>query len=271
MNKLLKGKYIMPLFKLLIESRLFEPPYSDEEDADGSFSPKLPKEEKEGLKAYHGRNVIWYGREGDVIRMDANDVYPIDGNIFYPSKIASVKKMIKQSDDKVELSMGYGFPKVVDITDIAESIEYADDNMHEPFTIEDEELDNYLGGENNDYFSDEFPTISKFVDAKFLYIAEDHETEEENEKNFKEFLERKVDEDDREEAEGEYEDWVNMELEIKDAIENEYGDIGRIIMQVRDGNHRTFGAIDAGEDYIYLHIEVKRKDAIPQEILNKLI
>lgn len=45
-----------------------------------------------------------------------------------------------------------------------------------------------------------------------------------------------------------------LEEELEEAIATESGDIGQYIVQVRDGNHRAFGAIEAGEPYVWIAI-----------------
>ena len=44
---------------------------------------------------------------------------------------------------------------------------------------------------------------------------------------------------------------VELENELQYAAETQSGDIGNMIFQLRDGNHRAFGAFGAGEPYIY--------------------
>ena len=45
-----------------------------------------------------------------------------------------------------------------------------------------------------------------------------------------------------------------LELQLKEAEESGSGDLGKFIFQIRDGNHRAFAAIEAGEKYIWIKI-----------------
>ena len=49
---------------------------------------------------YHGRNVIWIGTGGDMVRVHKDYIDPIDGNIFYPEKFTSLVEKIKYSESK---------------------------------------------------------------------------------------------------------------------------------------------------------------------------
>lgn len=43
-----------------------------------------------------------------------------------------------------------------------------------------------------------------------------------------------------------------MEELLSEAIKNNDGDLGKQIVQIRDGNHRAFAAIAAGEEYVWV-------------------
>ena len=59
----------------------------------------------------------------------------------------------------------------------------------------------------------------------------------------------------------------DLELRLKEAVESGDGDLGDYIFQVRDGNHRAFAAIEAGERYIWIRISKNQM----QDIENKNI
>ena len=52
---------------------------------------------------------------------------------------------------------------------------------------------------------------------------------------------------------------------LKEAVENQEGDIGKYIFQIRDGNHRAFGAKNAGEKYIWLNVMTNKYDDIKSD------
>jgi len=120
-------------------------------------------------KYYYGRNFVWIGDPGRMLKLYAEDVVPIDGNIFYPEKLTAVASVSQWNDgDKIPLIPGYGIPVIMDEERIEEAFEY-------------QEYD--------------------------LYYRPD------------------------------------------------YDDDGEILVQVRDGNHRTFGALLSGEPYVYVKVD----------------
>lgn len=157
-------------------------------------------------RLYHGRNVIWRGTEGEMIRMGKDYLRPMDGNIWDPCKLAGIAAALQEWPEKVVLDPGYGTPSVIGLTDVKESIEYEDE---ETLTTGDEELDRYL------------------VDPD-------------------EVLAEYEDEDEARE---------DLDERLQEAVDNDEGDLGAITFQVRNGNHRTFGALLAGEPYVWLIVD----------------
>lgn len=56
-----------------------------------------------------------------------------------------------------------------------------------------------------------------------------------------------------------------IEEMLKDAIENQDGDIGKYIYQVRNGNHRVFAAKNAGEKYVWLNISINDFESLKSD------
>ena len=148
---------------------------------------------------YYGRNVIWIGETGQTVKLTADQVYPVWGNIFDNDKINAVINKIMNSEDRVYMYTPYGEMSRVSLEDVRDSIEYDDQTEHRILTTGDNELDKYL----------------KYPD--------NYDEEEKTE----------------------------LEQELQYAVETQSGDIGNYIFQLRDGNHRAFGAFGAGEPYIY--------------------
>lgn len=163
---------------------------------------------------YYGRNVAWVGTEGKMLKVTKEYAYPIEGNIFYSDKLAKVRNGILESPDRVYFYAPYGMATKIDLQAVKESIEHQDDINHRPWTTGDDELDEYL------------------VDPESALSIYDPE------ENPEEYEEAKRD----------------FEKRLKDAVNNNEGDLGEWAVQIRDGNHRAFGAFLAGEPYIWVAI-----------------
>ena len=50
------------------------------------------------------------------------------------------------------------------------------------------------------------------------------------------------------------EEKIELEKELKEAVEEGSGDLGDFSFNIRDGNHRAFGAFLSGEPYIYMMV-----------------
>ena len=46
----------------------------------------------------------------------------------------------------------------------------------------------------------------------------------------------------------------DFEDRLRYAVEHDEGDLGAIVVTIRDGNHRAFGALLAGEPYVYVMV-----------------
>jgi len=111
--------------------------------------PDIDKEEiereKEWGNLYYGRNVIWIGQEGRMIRVKEEQYYPIWGNIFYPQKIENVVDKINYSPERVYFYAPYGLVSQIGLADIKEAQQSSEEDLgHRQWSTGDDELDEYL-------------------------------------------------------------------------------------------------------------------------------
>lgn len=226
----------------------FEDYYNNPPDNDAEVAKK-----QENL--FHGRNVSWIGEKGRMLMVTAEQLSPRDDNIFDFDKMAAVKNYIENSEDRVIFEAPPAQVSIVDLTNIIETQKAfhfgreGDYSISRAFSLGDDDLDLYLASpqdwhEENLYSSyDDFLLFEK--DPK-LWMKE-----------------WSIDENPSEWTDGEKEDYQMMieeieehnkiREEIKKAVENKEGDIGMYWITLRDGNHRAFGALAAGEPYIWVY------------------
>lgn len=166
---------------------------------------------------YYVRNIIWDAVSGRSIRVYPHNVQAMDGNIFDEDKLAAIVSGIDQATERLVFIAPYGDVGVIGLTDVRESIEFAGMDEGEPYTTGDEELDRFLV-EGNDY------------------IENEHWLDPDDPDDEKKFAEIKAE----------------LEDGLLEAVANDEGDLGDFWVQIRDGNHRAFGAFAAGEPYIYM-------------------
>ena len=51
-----------------------------------------------------------------------------------------------------------------------------------------------------------------------------------------------------------FNEFINLENGIKQSVENKDGDLGKFMVQLRDGHHRVMAAIESGEQYVCLNL-----------------
>jgi len=163
---------------------------------------------------YYVRNVIWDGVEGKMVRAYPDYIQHIWGNIFDEDKLAAIIGGINEAEEKVIFTAPYGTANKIGLIDVKESIEYSEDEgLDRPYTTGDEELDRYL--------VDPEDVLHEYADPDEepdLYASKKEE----------------------------------LDQELKEAVESEDGDLGQWAITIRDGNHRAFGALLAGEPYVYV-------------------
>ena len=182
-----------------------------EESAAGELDPEVP---------YYGRNVIWDGIDGRMLRVYPRYARVMPENIFDPDKLAAVRDGITYADDRVVFTAPYGEATVIGPSEIKESIELADEYPDFVLTTGDIELDSWL---------------------------EDPETYRD-------------------------EDQQEFMQDLNKAMARGDGDLGKILVTMRDGNHRAFGAFLAGEPYIYsILYENQFQDLDPNDLRDSTI
>jgi hypothetical protein len=184
---------------------------------------------------YHGRNVIWVAEEGQTLWVESNDIYPIQGNQFDYEKVNALMDRIEDAEDKIYLYAPTGTATKIDESAIAQS-RVDPEHDHNPLTTGDEYLDQFLEDDYYGYFD-------HFKDGSW-----DQENTEEV-KDYNEYLQ-------------------NVE-QLQQAKKDQSGDFGRVIWQIRDGNHRAVGAIEAGETQIPVMIDDNQMDSIRNDDTNK--
>jgi len=190
------------------------------------FYPKsakgdLPvKDYKKFDDLYYGQNVVWLGEKGKMVRVDPNYAQHIEGNIFDEDKLKSIVSGIEQADERIAFYAPYGTFSKVDLNAVKESIEYAEDEgLDQPLSTGDEDLDAYL------------------VDPETWLEDQGLDPDDPDDKEEYEELKKEMDQ------------------ALENAVENDEGDLGEYTFTFRDGNHRAFGAMIAGEPYIWMIVE----------------
>jgi hypothetical protein len=221
------------------------------------FNTKLPNDVKKLSKRYIGRNVTWYGDPAQMIVIHKDYVDGMAGNIYYDDKFDYVVDMIKNSEDNVEFECSYGLGSVISFTDILEEQEAYQNNRFEidyegkkkAASIGNDELDRYIG--KDDYIELEYNPDNDvnefFIENRFALIR-DVKSLNDLANEFNNLF--GGDED----AQYVFEEFTRIESDIKEAVDNGYGDIGEFRVQLRDGHHRVMGAIAAGEQYVCLNL-----------------
>ena len=191
-----------------------------------------------------------------MVRVPTNNIYPVEGNTFDMRKMRGLKEKIEYSEDKVFLYAPYVMISKVSPSYIREALIY-DSSMN--LSTGDEELDKYLKDEES--WIDENLNMWEFPDGIVEGYINSEKILELEERMLELELESELDEFDKEELEKiklaqPYIDKIkSMELKLESLKYNPDGDIGELIYQVRDGNHRAFVAKYIGEPYIWCFVE----------------
>jgi len=200
--------------------------------------------EMEASEPYYGRNVVWDGIGGRMIRVYPGYAEAIDGNIFDPDKLAAVRDGIKDAADSVVFVAPYGTVTVVGLQDVKESIEYENDYPDHVLTTGDEDLDLWLV-DPDEFLSQEGydpADLNEYVADKGAYLEFWSDDPEDR-------LEK------AEEMEAALVLSQEMNRKLEEAVDANDGDLGQFIFSIRDGNHRAFGSFLAGEPYIWMILE----------------
>jgi hypothetical protein len=229
------------------------------------FNPTIDKDDKARSKRYFGRNVEWYGIPGKMIVIHKDYVHGMWGNLYDNKKLDYLRDLILDYPDRIELECSYGIGSVVTLQDITEhqiSVAVGDweidyEGHSEPYSIGDELLDKYLGVESLDDDGDLFELqgydnyeIMSLMDGYKTLIASKLATKEEF---MEEIIDLPIDLTEADKETIQY--FFEYEDRVRDAVENEEGDMNDFSVQLRDGHHRVFGAIAAGENYVCVNID----------------
>lgn len=220
-----------------------------------NYTEKLDSDTKRLSAEYIGKNIKWYGVPDQMIVIHKDYVEGMWGNIYDSDKMDNLVSMIDNAEDHIELECSYATGSIITFTDIKEeqaamyNEEFAViyDGKETPASIGDEELDQYIGNDTLDDVNGF--DLSVFIKYKFD-IAEGHKSP----KELYTILESTFDMFD--DFKDEFEEFIERELELKNAIEHsKYSDIGDFQLTLRDGHHRVFGAIKSGENYICANLD----------------
>lgn len=253
---------------------------SAEELEQGSITNEFVKSDD---NLYVGRHVVWDGIQGEMILVPKEYAYSVDGNIFYDDKIARVKQLVDRAryeGEYVKFDAPIVSPSFVDLATIAEDQQYYEYTSGRGVALSsgDEELDKFLKdpeewGNDNMYLADIFD------DAVFQKINEDkwsdkwalmqHIWERWNSWQSGDLEVSDIEEAFYEVYDSDLQDYNVIGEALDQADKYGGGDIGKLVFQVRDGNHRAFGALAGGEPYFWAIVydtdQIKLKDAIFDE------
>lgn len=194
---------------------------------EGEFEDYFPESASGELEdeqtPYFGRNVVWIGDDNKMVRAYPEYMQHISGNIFDPDKLAAVVSGIQHHPERVYFYAPYGTASRIDLQSVAESqVYWEDEGLDRPFTTGDEELDEYLK-DPDEAILNELP-----YDRSRFFEPGDPEWETVR---------------------------ADFDKRLQEALDDEDGDLGEWVITVRDGNHRAFGSVLAGEPYVYVRLE----------------
>jgi GNAT superfamily N-acetyltransferase len=213
----------------------------------GTFEDYYPESAKGTLKAsdpYFGRDVIWDGVSGRMIRLTADGARAIEGNIFDKHKLSAVVEGIQIAKSRVVFVAPYGTVTVITLQDVKDSIEYADDDPEGVMTTGDDELDQWL-----------VDPAAVLYDIGYFDLDEVKAYQQDPRGFIKQWSDDPADRKEKRQEMKEAVAEVNrLQEALQYAVDHDEGDLGSFSFQIRDGNHRAFGALLAGEPYVYMII-----------------
>lgn len=216
-----------------------------------------------------GRNVGWEVKVEQAIPIDS-DLLPyvrsLDGNIFDYKKLKDMFRIVsnaRRNDQYVVFEPSYCLIEVIDMSDIKEAFEYAENPDDVSLTTGDDNVDKFLKNEES-WISDNMSVLDDIEDIKKFFDEYKQVEPDEFIAWANTELSWEFDGDDLIE---DMENWENLQESMQYAKENETGDIGKLDIQLRDGHHRFWGAVSAGEPLIWWHMEGSLADEV-QKYLN---
>lgn len=217
---------------------LFDPADDGDTEPDDEVLTLLreegPPDTDEG-QVYNGRRVRWLGEEGRMYRARWDQVHPRGGNIFYPGKLPAfveyARELLQDGDKplwRAPPGWAHGPVTIQDIEESQQALQhgvedlYSSYGMTRAFSTGDEDLDEYIRDRQEL--------------RRELAKLEAEETEEDCRRDeLRELI-------------------AEMEPRVEEAVASESGDLGTILIDLRDGNHRAFSAKLMGEPYVWVYI-----------------
>jgi hypothetical protein len=187
--------------------------------------------EADDVDVYDGRRVRWLGEEGRMLKVGWDRLHALAGNIFDADKVVTMIAYARNQDDKPvwKAPPAWVDSHGVSIQDIEESQQAfergeieASYGMTRPYSTGDDDLDVYIRDRRN--------ILHQLAKCK----AEDCEFDSERDE-----LQELVD---------------RMEPEIEEAVRLGSGDLGKVMVQLRDGHHRAAMAYAMGEPWIWVYV-----------------
>jgi hypothetical protein len=206
----------------LFDPREFaELPEADGELVDTIRSEWLPQEhEVDEGDVYTGKRVRWVGLQGRMLRLPWDQVRAFEGNPFDIDKMVAFAQLLREGDSDGRPPLLYAPParvNKVDLWDVEES--HRAEARGELFDCFGTTRPFTTGDDELDeYLRDP----EEFIEA--------HAADEEHEAQIR----------------------ADMAERGAEALENGDGDLGKVVAQLRDGNHRAFGAQLAREPYVWV-------------------
>jgi len=209
---------------------------------------------------YQGRNVAWRGYAGKMIKVPAEYAVSIEGNIFDNDKIYTVMKLVEKAANKGKLVV-FDAPltraSVITLGTIAEDLKYEGNwsgVYHDRLlTTGDDELDRFIKDpelwSEEEYFDDSIFEVEDLFDQRPRMWPYRWKTLHDV---WKQWNDGKLEVDD--DYKGSLEKYTPIGEAMEYALKHQTGDLGAIHFQMRDGNHRTFGSLAAGEPYIWARL-----------------
>lgn len=245
--------------EFFLERTSFDLNFQSEEFFDDFFNKDdLSEHDKEMYPQFKGRNVVWLGYEEDRVRkVDPQYVSPREDNIFIPEKVKAVRDRVREVSggaDKLYLFTPVAEQITIDLEDVANTLMAAKENrlrmeyaMDEPFSTGDYELDEFLEDQDLWVENNLFGSGFDYEDVQ-PYLIEDGPDPKEDLKR------GKIDQEEFEHIQDFVKAYRAIQNELQKAVDKNKGDLGKQWYRLRDGNHRAFGSIAAGEPYIYVTV-----------------
>lgn len=171
---------------------------------------------------YAGRCVRWAGKEGQMMRLPWDQVHAVALNPFDPVKVATFAELIRQCGADGEKPLLYAPPAIVT-----------------PVT-----LDDVVGSQEAEARDELFASYG----TGRPYTTGDEELDEYL-ADPDLFVETYAADDDDAEAIR-----ADMVERAEEAVQTKSGDLGKLVGQLRDGNHRAMAAQLAGEPYVWVGV-----------------